>query len=82
MESSNWQTRLLIEWMTATDESNQHWRNLATNHDLDTAMGLIVDTVVAEIESLPECWARDAAMKSAQSVQWREVAETLRAARH
>ncbi|MEX0372108.1 hypothetical protein [Spiribacter roseus] len=79
MESSNWQTRLLFDWMTATDESDPYWRNLATNHDLDTAIGLIVEAVVAEVESLPSGWARDVAMKSAQSVQWRELTEALRA---
>jgi hypothetical protein len=82
MESSNWQTQLLIEWITATDESTRYWRSLAAGHNLDNAMKLIVEAVVAEIESLPEGWAKDVAMKSAQSVQWREVAEVLKAVRH
>ena len=78
MDSSNWQTRLLYDWMTATEGSALYWRSIATRHDLDTAMGMIVETVVAEIEALPRCWAKDVGMKSAQSVQWNELTEALR----
>ncbi|MEX0430000.1 hypothetical protein [Spiribacter insolitus] len=78
MEASNWQTRMLFDWMNATEESALRWRSLATDHDLDTAIGMIVAAVVYEIDELPRGWARDVAMKSAQSVQWRELTEALR----
>ena len=68
--------------MTATEESALHWRSIANEHDLDTAMGMITEAVIAEIEALPRCWARDVAMKSTQSVQWNKLTEALRVSGH
>lgn len=68
MYSPNWQTQLMLDWMTSSESSALYWAALASKGD--SAADAMAWAVVQDIEVLPRCWARDVAMRSAQKVDW------------
>ena len=75
----NWQTRLALEWLTHDRETAAYWRAVAEATDPAAMAHELTTAMVGEVSVLPACFARDAAMKTLQQVEWMELAEALAA---
>ena len=73
----NWQTRLALEWLTHDPEAAAYWRAVASANDLSAVANELTMTMVEEVSALPASFARDAAMKTLQQVEWIELALAL-----
>ncbi|MEX0429997.1 hypothetical protein [Spiribacter insolitus] len=73
----NWQTRLALDWLTHDPETAAYWRAIASANDISAVAHELTTAMVEEVSALPVSWARDAATKSLQQVEWRELAQAL-----
>ena len=73
----NWQTRLALEWLTHDPETAAYWRAVASANDPSAVANELTMTMVEEVSALPASFARDAAMKSLQQVEWMELAAAV-----
>ena len=75
----NWQTRLALEWLTHDPETAAYWREIAEANDPSAVAHELTTAMVEEVTALPPSFARDAAMKTLQQVEWMELAQALAA---
>ena len=73
----NWQTRLALEWLTYDPETAVYWRDIASANDPAAVANELTTAMVEEVSALPASFARDAAMKTLQQVEWIELALAL-----
>ena len=73
----NWQTRLVLEWLTHDPETAAYWREVAATNAPSAVADELTTAMVEEVSALPASFARDAAMKTLQQVEWMELAEAL-----
>ena len=71
---TNWQTRLALDWLMHDTETMSDWRAHAATRNASTVASDLAMALVSEISALPESWARDAAMITAQSIDWQALA--------
>ena len=73
----NWQTRLALEWLTHDPETARYWRAVASANDPSAVAHELTAAMTEAVSALPPSFARDAAMRTLQQVEWRELAEAL-----
>jgi hypothetical protein len=73
----NWQTRLALEWLTHDPDTAAYWRAVARANDTSAIAHELTTAMVEDVSALPASWARDAAMKSLQQIEWRELTQSL-----
>lgn len=75
----NWPTRLALDWLTRDPETAAYWRAIASVNDISAVTHELTTVMLEEVSALPASWARDAAMRSLQQIEWRELAQALAA---
>jgi hypothetical protein len=75
----NWQTRLALDWLTRDPETAAYWQAIAQANAISAVTHELTTAMVEDVCALPASWGRDAAMKSLQQVEWRELAQALAA---